>query len=615
MSASLSSLNIALVGNPNCGKTALFNRLTGARQKVGNYAGVTVERKLGACVLPSGRRVEVLDLPGAYSLAATSPDEAITRDVCQGKLPGQPRPELLVCVVDATNLRLHLRFVLELRELGLPMLLVLNMMDSATRRGMVIDTQKLSAALDMPVVQTVAVRQSGIVPLLQALDGELPPVPRPLAAGVDAHMTVRDVLASAVSMPTRTSARDDAIDRVMLHPVWGLFILAAVMLLLFQAVFSWAAPFQDAIDSSVQWLSAQVQGSMPAGPLRDFIVEAALAGMGSVLVFLPQILLLFFFIIVLEESGYLPRAAFLLDKLMVGAGLSGRSFIPLLSSFACAVPGIMATRSIQDPRDRLVTILVAPFMTCSARLPVYALLIGAFIPSKTVLGVFNLQGLVLFGLYLFGIVSALAVAYVIKYFTRARLGHFLLLELPSYRLPSPRNVVQELAQRGWIFIHRVGTIIFAVSVLLWFLATYPAAPEGWTDPAIYYSYAGRLGHLLEVVFSPLGFNWAICIALIPGFFAREVAVAGLATVYAVGANAGEVSEQALGAFLSAHWSLPTALSLMVWYVFAPQCVSTIVTMRRETGSWKITAGAAFGMLMLAYLASLLTYQTALMWSL
>ncbi|HEX5126432.1 MAG TPA: ferrous iron transporter B [Rhodocyclaceae bacterium] len=610
MNRSANSLNIALVGNPNCGKTALFNRLTGSRQKVANYAGVTVERKEGQFTLPSGQHVQVLDLPGAYSLAATSPDEAITRDVCLGRLEGHARPDLIVCVADATNLRLHLRFVLELQQIGVPMVLALNMVDAAAKRNIIIDRNKLSYALGIPVVETVAVKHDGAAALIAALDGTLPAPPQPLAENSDLHTMVRDLLATSVSVPRRTAEIDDAIDRWVLHPVWGLLILAVTMFLMFQAVFAWAVPFQDGIEVVVGWLSGVVGNMLPTGPLRSLLVEGVIAGVGSVLVFLPQILLLFLFILVLEESGYLPRAAFLLDRFMVGAGLSGRAFIPLLSSFACAIPGIMATRTIQDPRDRLVTILVAPLTTCSARLPVYALLIGAFIPDRSVWGPIKLQGLVLFALYLAGIVSVLAVAYAIKRFSRSQSEHPLLLELPSYRLPHPRDIFIGLVERAQIFLRRVGGIILALSILLWFIASYPTPPASWTAPAIDYSFAGRIGHALAVVFAPIGFSWQICIALVPGLAAREVAVSGLATVYAVAGAGTEGAANALSPILATQWSLPTALSLLAWYVYAPQCISTLAIIKRETNGWKMVAVAAGYLTLLAYGAAWVTYHVA-----
>ncbi|WP_354677798.1 ferrous iron transport protein B [Cupriavidus plantarum] len=611
------ALRIALVGNPNCGKTALFNRLTGSRQKVANYAGVTVERKEGQFVAPSGRIVRILDLPGAYSLRAASLDETVTREVVLGQRADEPRPDLLVSVVDATNLRLHLRFVLELRRLGLPMVVVLNMSDAAAKRGILIDRDKLSAALGVPVVQTVAVKRDGAAALIEVLEGQLPKAlpAQPLEglSDLDTHAEVRRLLAAAVTMPARIARVDDALDRVLLHPVFGLVILAVLLFFMFQAVFSWAEPLMDGIEGGVHMLGEVVGTWMPDGMLKSLIVDGMIAGLGSVIVFLPQILILFLFILTLEESGYLPRAAFLLDRLMMGAGLSGRSFIPLLSSFACAIPGIMATRTIQDPRDRLTTILVAPLMTCSARLPVYALLIGAFIPERTVAGLFNLQGLVLFALYVAGILSALIVAYVLKYFRRDRTDHPLLMELPSYRIPNPRDVAIGLWERARIFLSRVGKVILALTVLLWFLATFPSPPDGATAPAIDYSFAGMIGKGLEHIFAPIGFNWQICIALVPGLAAREVAVGALATVYALSGSDDTVATQ-LAPMIAAQWSLATALSLLAWYVFAPQCISTLAVIRRETNSWKVMALSAAYLTGLAYLASFVTYRVALMFS-
>jgi ferrous iron transport protein B len=609
VNASAAALRIAIVGNPNSGKTALFNQLTGTRQKVANYAGVTIERKEGFYTAPSGRSVRVLDLPGAYSLTAASPDEAITRDVCYGRYPGEDVPDLIVCVADATNLRLHLRFVLELKRLGRPMVLALNMMDAAERRGIRIDTALLQQRLGMPVVETIAVRRGGTAALVERLDREIAPLSNTLPDDADLHTEVRALLADAVQAPRRTAAADDAIDRIVLHPMLGLAVLAVVMFLIFQAVFSWAKPLQDGIAAGIEMLGAGVGSLFPEGALRSLLVDGVFAGLGAVLVFLPQILILFLFILSLEESGYLPRAAFLLDRMMLSAGLTGRSFIPLLSSFACAIPGIMATRSIPDPRDRMTTILVAPLMTCSARLPVYPMLIAAFIPARTIGGVFNLQGIVLFTLYVAGIVSALGVAWVIKRLHRDKSEHALLMELPSYRLPHPRDIAIGLYERGMIFLKRVGGIILSLTVLLWFLSSFPAPPPGATEPAIDFSLAGRIGHGLQVVFAPLGFNWQICIALIPGLAAREVAVSSLATVYALSG-----SGEGLQAIVSAQWSLATALSLLVWYVYAPMCISTLATIRRETNSWRqvwITAGYLFG---LAYLASLLTYQIARAWA-
>ena len=614
MSAQQANLRLALLGNPNSGKTALFNQLTGSRQKVANYAGVTVERKEGRMQGPSGRQYAVLDLPGAYSLTPASLDEAVTRDLCRGFYPGEPAPDMLVCVVDATNLRLHLRFVLEVRQMGRPMVVALNMSDAAQHRGIRIDRQALERELGVPVVETVAVRHNGVRGLVELIDQAAarptPPAVQ-LAEDADLHAETRRLLDAAVSMPERTAKIDDALDRWLLHPVFGLLTLAVVMFLIFQAVYAWATPVMDLIDAGAGSLGAWVAANMSEGPLASLLADGIIAGLGGVIVFLPQILVLFLFILALEESGYLPRAAFLLDRMMAGAGLSGRSFIPLLSSFACAIPGIMATRSIQDPRDRLATILVAPLMTCSARLPVYALLIGAFIPAREVWGGFNLQGLVLFGLYMAGIFSALAVSFVMKKWRRDKREHPLMLELPSYRLPNPRDLAIGLWERGMIFLKRVGGIIFALTVLLWVLLNFPAAPADATLPAIDYSLAGRIGHALAVVFAPLGFNWQICIALIPGLAAREVAVASLATVYALSAADDEAAARVLTPLISDGWSLATGLSLLVWFIYAPQCIATWAAIKRETGSWKTMALAAGYLFALAYLASLLTYQVAI----
>jgi ferrous iron transport protein B len=489
------------------------------------------------------------------------------------------------------------------------MVLALNMMDSARRRGIAIDVAGLSQRLGVPVVETVAVSRGGARALVERLDASPPPPATAAEAVSDLHAEVRALLAATVVMPRRTAAIDDALDRWVLHPVWGLAMLAAVMFLIFQAVFSWAAPFQDGIEAATAALGEWTAEAMPDGLLRGLLVDGIIAGLGGVVVFLPQILFLFLFILALEESGYLPRAAFLLDRSMFAAGLTGRSFIPLLSSYACAIPGIMATRSIQDPRDRLATILVAPLTTCSARLPVYALLIGAFVPRREVAGLFNLQGLVLFSLYVAGILSVMAVAWVMKLLRRDKSEHALLMELPSYRIPHPRDIVIGLYERAMIFLKRVGGIILSLTVLLWFLLNFPAAPADAVGPAIDYSFAGRIGHFLGPLFAPIGFNWQICIALIPGLAAREVAVSALATVYAI-SGGDDAAAQQLGTIIASQWSLATALSLLAWYVFAPQCLSTLAVIRRETNSWRNVAIAAGYLFALAYLASLLTFRIA-----
>jgi len=618
-------LRVALLGNPNCGKTALFNLLTGSRQKVANYAGVTVERKEGMLETASGRQVVVLDLPGAYSLNALSADEQITCDIVTGHQPNEPLPDLVVCVVDATNLRLNLRLVLEARALNLPLVLALNMCDAARHSGITVDRAILARELAMPVIETVGIRHDGAQELLTYLAKvDLSKSRKRLKATTTWHaphvdevmatqQEVRRVVKLAVQEPAESLHRDDAIDAVVLHPLWGMGVLAATLFLMFQAVFSWAVWPMDVIKSVVEGLSGFVRSHLAEGPLVSLLVDGVLAGAGGVLVFLPQILILFFFILVLEDSGYLPRAAFLLDRVMGTVGLSGRSFIPLLSSFACAVPGIMATRTITHWRDRLVTIMIAPLMTCSARLPVYALLIGAFIPSRTVWGIFNLQGLVMFALYVGGILSAMAVAAAAMVWrTRARPTP-LVMELPAYRMPNLRSLGHGLYERASIFIKRVGGIILALTILLWFLATYPAPPAGATDAAINHSYAGILGHWLEVVVAPIGFNWQIAIALVPGMAAREVAVGALGTMYAVAGTGEDVATQ-LAPLIAQSWSLATALSLLVWFIFAPQCVSTLVAVRRETNSWRYPLLMTAYLFALAYGASWITYRLTLMWT-
>jgi len=616
-SVALEPMRLALVGVPNCGKTALFNRLTGSRQKVANYAGVTVERKEGSFVGPSsGQRYRLLDLPGAYSLTPTTLDEAITRDCLLGRLAGEAPPERVVCVVDATNLRLNLRLVLELRDLGTPLLVALNMSDLARDRGVRLDLQRLEQELGVPVVETVAIRDGGERALLERLEALPPPAARPAAEWLDptfeqiqrTQREVRRILhAAGYTEPARRRALQ-RLDALVLHPVAGPAILAALLFFVFQAVFSWAAVPMALVDAGVTWLGAALQASIPPGALNSLLVDGVIAGAGSVLVFLPQIMILFFFILLLEDSGYLPRAAYLLDRMMGSVGLSGRAFIPLLSSFACAVPGIMATRTIPNVRDRLATIMVAPLMTCSARLPVYALIIAAFIPNRPV-GAFNLQGLVLFTLYVAGIVAAMLVAYALKRTALRATYHPLLLELPEYKWPNLRNLMLGLWERLKIFLQRVGTIILALMIVLWFLSSYPAPPEGATGPAIQHSFAGMIGRTLEHVFAPLGFNWQISLALVPGLAAREVAVGALGTVYSLSATGDEVAAT-LVPMIAQSWSLATALSLLAWYVFAPQCLSTLVVVKRETNSWRYPVIMAGYLFALAYLAAFVTFRVA-----
>ncbi|MBN9579721.1 MAG: ferrous iron transport protein B [Alphaproteobacteria bacterium] len=606
---------IALVGNPNSGKTALFNALTGARQKVANYPGVTVERKAGTVTTPAGHKALILDLPGTYSLRARSPDEAVTRDVVLGRFPGEEPPDVIACVADATNLRLVLRLALELKQVGRPLVLVLNMFDIAERQGIRIDLDGLSRALNVPVVTTVAVRKRGLDALLRKLD-ELSAQGvhgatawrEPSAAEIRAaHRDSERIMREFVKPPLRPDTWTGRLDSVLLHPVAGTLILLVILFLMFQAVFSWATPVMDLIDAGFTWLGTLVAEYLPDGLLRSFIADGLIAGVGSVVVFLPQIMVLFFFIILLEDFGYMARAAFLMDRLMGAAGLHGRAFIPLLSSFACAIPGIMAARVIDNKRDRLTTILVAPLTTCSARIPVYTLIISAFIPQKLVWGFANLQGLVMFGLYATGIISALLVAFVIRKILWRSASEPFLIELPSYKVPDVTNVLRGVWQRGKIFLRRAGTIIFSLMVVVWFLSSFPGAPEGATGPAIDYSFAGMLGHLIHPLLAPIGFTWQMAVALVPGIAAREVAVGALGTVYAIG---GQVGTGTLGAALAASWPLATALSFLTWYVFAPQCLSTLAVVKRETNGWLWPSVMFTYMITLAYIASFIVYHVA-----
>ena len=610
--------SVALVGNPNCGKTALFNLLTGARQKVANYAGVTVERKAGTLRLANGQSVTVVDLPGAYSLTPATPDEQITLEVIEGRRHGEAAPDAIVAVVDATNLRMNLRLVLELTRLGRPLMVALNMADVARSQGLAIDVERLSRELGCPVVETVAVKHdghAGLLALLQQQFGDVLPAARAEAgmpearSSADLQAEVRRIMALVAPKAAQFQRFQHRIDAVVMHPVWGLALLAVVLFLMFQAVFSWAAVPMDAIKAGMAALGEWTTAQMADGPLRSLLVDGVIAGAGSVIVFLPQILILFFFILLLEDSGYLPRAAFLLDNLMGKVGLSGRAFIPLLSSFACAIPGVMATRTIANWKDRLATIMVAPLMTCSARLPVYALLIGAFVPERSI-GPFNLRGLTLFGLYVAGVVSAMGVAWVFKRIWIRSRYQPLMLELPPYRLPGLRNLMLGLWERARIFMRRVGGIIFALMVLLWFLSSYPAPPPDATGPAIQYSIAGWLGQALQHVFAPIGFNWQISIALVPGLAAREVAVGALGTVYSMSA-AGDAVADALSPVIAQGWSLATAYSLLAWYVFAPQCMSTLAVVKRETNSWRYPLLMAFYLFVLAYVAAFATYRITL----
>ncbi|WP_226019125.1 ferrous iron transporter B [Novosphingobium sp. FKTRR1] len=605
----------ALVGNPNAGKSALFNALTGARQKIANYPGVTVERKAGRMILPSGEPVELVDLPGSYGLDATSPDEAVTRRVIMGEQPGQVQPDVLVIVLDSSNLEQHLVFAQEVLALGRPCVVALNMVDLAERDGLVLDPTALSAELGVPVIPTVAVRRRGLTELAEAVAVARDTVqadatlhPRAYLTLPERRMLAHEMARGAILSETTRHRIHARMDKVLLHPFAGPPILFALLFVVFQAVFSWAKPFQDGLDALFSDFGAAVHAALPPSLARDLLTDGIIAGVGAVVVFLPQILTLFFFILVMEATGYMARAAFLMDRMMAGVGLSGRSFIPLLSSFACAIPGIMATRSITDPKDRLTTILIAPLMTCSARLPVYAVIIAAFIPNRQVLPGIGLQGLVLFGLYVAGIVGAMAVALILRRSVTKGAASGFIMELPKYQLPTVKDLALGLWQRAWIFLRRAGTMIFTVTVVLWLLLNFPRAEAGRDQ--VDASIAGHVANGLAVVIEPIGFNRDIALALIPAMAAREVAVSALATTYAVGSTDETAQEQGLTAQLKAHWSLPTALAFLAWFVFAPQCMSTIAVTRRETNGWKWPAFMLGYMFALAYAFAGLTYWTA-----
>ncbi|MEM8697137.1 MAG: ferrous iron transporter B [Pseudomonadota bacterium] len=611
---------IALVGNPNAGKSALFNALTGARQKVGNYPGVTVERHAGRLALPDGRPAELIDLPGAYSLDPSSPDEEVTRDVVTGAQDGERLPDALVVVIDAANLENHLRFTVQLIALGLPVVVALNMIDLAERDGLEIDADILARELGVPVIPTVAVRRRGIDALKDAIRSKISGTNmrsiEPGRGDGDAFDTIldakraREIARRAIVSETPGRQWNRRIDAVALHPILGPALLASLLFVMFQAVFAWSEAPMGWIEAAQGWLTSQADGILSDGYFKSFIIDGVINGVGSVIIFLPQILILFFFILLLEATGYMTRAAFLMDRLMARFGLSGSSFIPLLSSFACAIPGIMATRTIADPKDRLTTILIAPLMTCSARLPVYAIIIAAFIPNDSVGPGIGLQGLVLFGLYIAGIMGAMLAALALRRTVAKGTSASFIMEMPKYQLPLIRDLLLGLWQRAWIFLKRAGTIIFVTTIALWALLSFPEAPEDSPLTQSEYSIAGRVADGLHVVMAPIGFNEEISLALIPAMAAREVAVSALATTYSIDESDEAQAEQSLTDQLQSRWTLPTALAFLAWFVFAPQCLSTVAVTRRETNSWRWPGFMLLYLFVLAYVAAGATYWTA-----
>jgi ferrous iron transport protein B len=608
---------VALVGNPNAGKSALFNALTGARQKVGNYPGVTVERHAGRMALPDGRQVELLDLPGTYSLEPSSPDERVTRDVVTGAQAGERLPDAIVVVVDASNLDNHLRFTLQLIALGLPVVVALNMYDLAERDGLKLDPQALARELGVPVIPTVAVRKRGIDDLKEALAELVTPgatALRPSDPVLHADIATlqrraRQIAMAATISETPVRRWTHMLDSVALHPVFGVLLLFVVLFVMFQAVFFAGAAPADAIAGGFDWLAGLVKQAMPDSILRSLITDGAIAGVGAVIKFLPQILIMFFFILVLEASGYMVRAAFLMDRIMASVGLSGRAFIPLLSSFACAVPGIMSTRTIEDEKDRLTTILIAPLMTCSARLPVYTLVLGAMIPNVRVLPFVGLQGLVMLGLYIMGVAGAFVVALVLRRTVTKGASSGFMMEMPKYQLPSVRDLAIGLWSRAEIFLKRAGTTIAFTTIVLWALLSFPQVPRDSHVSQVNYSVAGRIANTIEPAFRPIGFNRDIVLALIPAMAAREVSVAALGTVYAIDTAGGD-DETKMAQTLHKRWSLATALAFLIWFVFAPQCISTIAVTRRETNGWKWPAFMVGYLFLLAYIMSGITYWLA-----
>ncbi len=690
------TLTIALAGNPNAGKTSLFNALTGLRQKVANYPGVTVERKEGAWSLSADEPpARLIDLPGLYSLDATSIDEQIARDVLLGRAASLDSPDLIIVVVDATNPERNLYLVTQLIEAGRPLIVALTMVDLAERARTVIDVEKMSRSLGVPVIAVVAKQRSGLEELARAVRkmSANPETPKAnwrlseetenelesLASGVyrSREEAVRDLYSE--DFPVEAEKREaikvirsrltqanpqwwqeplvaryrwieevvgesvcencgeekrsltDRIDSLVTHKLFGPLILAAVMLVVFQTIFSWANLPMNLIDKGFGSLGELLRAHMPAGLLTDLLVDGVIAGVGGVLVFLPQILLLFFFISVLEDSGYMARAAFLMDRLMRGVGLHGKAFMPLLSSFACAIPGIMATRTIENPKDRFATIMIAPFMSCSARLPVYTLMIAAFFSGRKVFGILSLGALIILAMYLLGISVAIAVAWVLKHTILKAPPPPLVLELPPYRVPNLINIAHTMRTRAGLFVKRAGTVILAISILLWALVTFPradvnkGASQGVvaessgnvseTGEQIQNSFAGRLGRFIEPVIAPLGFDWKMGIGLISSFAARETLVSTLSIVYNVGPDGDENSPSLIDAVRNARrpdgspaWTPLVALSMMVFFVLACQCMSTVAIVRRETNSWRWPLFMVGYMLVLAYIGSFITYQ-------
>ena len=620
--ASEAPSTVALIGNPNSGKTTLFNALTGANQRVGNYAGITAELKIGEAYTPHGRKLHVLDLPGCYSLRANSPDEKIALDALTGKLPGTAAPDLVVCVVDASNLERHLQLALQVIELGMPCVLALNMVDVAEKSGLRLDPAKLSEELGIPVVAMQANASKGIIELKQALRHPFPPSSSALWQKSDgdpeeARRTfIADICSLAARRPdAQTWSLSDKLDSVLLHWFTGWVAFIAVMFTVFWAIFSFASVPMDIIDSALGSFGGWVEEMLPEGDFRSLLVDGVIAGVGGVLVFLPQIILLFLFIGLLESSGYMARAAFLMDGVMAKAGLSGKAFLPLFSSYACAIPGVMATRTIDSAKERLVTIFVAPWMSCSARLPVYFLIVPLLLHESE--GSWK-QALILFGIYALGTATAFIVARVL----RSRLGpdkspnHFL-LELPPYRRLQWSYIFRHVIDRAWSFVKKAGTIILGLSILLWALATYPKTDSKDPGEILAHSAMGRIGAFIEPAVKPLGFDGRTGTAILTSFAAREVVVSSLAIIFSVEDTDDDEETRSLlrDRIAAATWpdgrplfTPLTLISLLVFFIYALQCLPTTAVVAREAGSWKWAIGQFLFMSGFAYAASLLVFQ-------
>lgn len=650
-----SNITIALAGNPNAGKTTLFNSLTGLKQKVANYPGVTVERKEGPWAL-NGKAANLIDLPGLYSLEATSLDEQIARDIITGEQAGVQKPDAIVAVVDATNLERNLYLVTQLFEFGIPVVVALTMIDVFEKQEHEIDVEMLAALLKTPVVAVNAKTGRGSAELAAKVKEVLHTTPQvpyvyhetddeagPHGKIFSRYNFISNTVQESVWHSDHQKHRlSEKIDRVLTHKFFGLVILVAILLFVFQIIFSWARLPMDLLQNGFGALGDLVRAQMPPGMLTDLLADGIIAGVGGVVVFLPQILLLFLFISLLEDSGYMSRAAFLLDKLMSRVGLHGKAFLPLISSFACAIPGIMATRTIESRRDRFATIMIAPFMSCSARLPIYTLMIGAFFGGQYVFGFISLGAVLMLSMYALGVVVAIIVAFILKRTVLKAPPPPFLMELPPYRMPNMRTVLQNMWTRAGMFVKRAGTVILTLSIILWALMNFPRPSQDKIDniqaqiqqtcncspeeaqvkaetqaksQILQNSIAGHIGHAIEPVIRPLGYDWRIGIGLISAFAAREVFVSTMSILYSVGKDEGAESETLLQGVRDATndkgekiWTPLLGLSTMIFFLLAMQCLSTVAVVRRETNSWRWPIFMTAYMCGLAYLASFIVYQ-------